>query len=78
MAMLFLGFAIGAVAMWISARPKRATARAERRELKAVTRALTEERRRREEAERALQQQTEETAPTSVPVSGALLEANSS
>ncbi len=54
-AMLFLGFAIGAVALWISAGPKRARARAAHREVKALRRTLTEERRRREEAERALQ-----------------------
>lgn len=76
--MLFLGFAIGAVAMWISARPKRAKARTEHRELKSLRRALTEETRRREEAERALQEEREENAPASVPSSPPLLEANSS
>lgn len=75
--MVFLGFTLGAVAMWISARPKRAKARAEHRELKSLRRALTEERRRREEAERALPD-SEGSAPTSVPSSPPLLEANSS
>lgn len=53
--MLFFGFALGAAALWISARPKRARARAEHRELKSLRRTLAEERRRREDAERALQ-----------------------
>ena len=53
-AMVLIGFAMGAVGMWLSAGPSRAKARIEHHELKAVNRALTQERRRREEAEQAL------------------------
>lgn len=74
--MLFIGFAIGAFALWISARPKRAKARAEHRELKSLRRALTEERRRREEAERALQDASREERPP--PQDAPLLETHPS
>ena len=74
--MLFIGFGVGAFALWISARPKRAKARAEHRELKSLRRALTEERRRREEAERALQDAPRETRPP--PQDAPLLETHPS
>ena len=73
---LFLGFAIGAAALWISARPKRARARAEHRELKALRRTLTEERRRREEAEQALHEAAREERPP--PQDAPLLETHPS
>ena len=74
--MLFLGFGLGAVALWISARPKRARARAEHRELKSLRKALTEERRRREEAERALQEASHVERPP--PQDAPLLETHPS
>ena len=52
MTMMFIGFAIGAAGMWLSARPGRQKARLERRELKALRKDYA-----------ALEQKLSETAP---------------